>query len=196
MNTLVRNLTTAASSEPPDFRGAMRQLTGAVSVITVGRGDDISGMTITSVTSLAADPPSLLVCINRSASSWPLFERTGAFAVNVLQAHQQPIADRFAGKDGRTGRDRFAGADWTTLVTGVPVLADALAALDCSIEEVIERHSHAIVIGRVVATRLAPADTALAYWRGDYLSLDHGEDALRIADLGLPQSGLRARRAT
>jgi flavin reductase (DIM6/NTAB) family NADH-FMN oxidoreductase RutF len=56
-------------SPAADFRGAMRHLVGAVSVITVGRGDDVTGMTVTSVSSLAVDPPSLIVSVNRSASS-------------------------------------------------------------------------------------------------------------------------------
>ena len=92
-----------------DFRGAMRQLVGGVSVVTVGQGQDISGMTVSSVTSLSIDPPSLIVAINRSASSWPLLVRDGVFGVNVLSADQRDIAERFTGKNGAKGRDRFAG---------------------------------------------------------------------------------------
>jgi flavin reductase (DIM6/NTAB) family NADH-FMN oxidoreductase RutF len=192
MNSLVRDIA-PRDLDPAAFRSAMRQLAGAVSVITTGRGDDISGMTVSSVTSLSAEPPSLLVCINRNASSWPLLERTGAFAVNVLHAGQQEVAERFTGKGGLTGRARFAGAAWTTLGTGVPVLDGALAALDCTVEEVIERHSHAIVIGRVVATRQAAAEAALTYWQGAYLPLEAAEDAARIATIGLPGRDVRNR---
>jgi flavin reductase (DIM6/NTAB) family NADH-FMN oxidoreductase RutF len=137
---------------------------------------------------LSAEPPSLLVCVNRLASSWPLFSSHGAFAVNILHAEQQDIADRFAGRDGVTGAARFDGAAWTTLVTGVPVLTDSLAAIDCHIEEVIERHSHAVVIGRVAAVHVGRRSAALAYWQGDYAALDHGEDAVRLADVSLPLS--------
>ncbi|MDR3466293.1 MAG: flavin reductase family protein [Xanthobacteraceae bacterium] len=168
------------------FRSAMRQLAGGVSVVTVGRGAEISGMTVTSVTSLSAEPPSLLVCVNRGASSWPLLEKHRAFAVNILNADQQDIADRFAGRHGVSGAARFDGARWTTLVTGTPVLADCLASLDCRVEEVIERHSHAIVIGRVAAVRAGERTAALAYWHGDYVALDRDEDAVRLADVSLP----------
>ena len=67
MNSVVRDITSTAKSPPDDFRGAMRQLTGGVSVITAGRGKDISGMTVTSVSSLSVDPPALIVSVNRTA---------------------------------------------------------------------------------------------------------------------------------
>ncbi len=188
MNSLIRIVQTDLEPSTAGFRSAMRQLAGGVSVITVGRDQDISGMTVTSVTSLSAEPPSLLVCINRQSSSWPLFEKYGSFGVNILHAEQQHIAERFTGRDGVSGTARFEGAQWTTLVTGVPVLVNGLAAIDCNIEEVIHRHSHAIVIGRVVAVRVTRQTAALAYWQGNYVALDHDEDALRLATVSLPAS--------
>ncbi|MFK4525922.1 flavin reductase (DIM6/NTAB) family NADH-FMN oxidoreductase RutF [Bradyrhizobium japonicum] len=86
MNVVPRDLMTETAVSSADFRGAMRHLTGGVSVITAGRGKDITGMTVTSVTSLAVDPPTLLVSINRDASSFPLIRRYGAFGVNILAA--------------------------------------------------------------------------------------------------------------
>jgi len=79
------------------FRGAMRHLAGGVSVITPG-GSDISGMTVTSVSSLSVEPPSLIVSVNRAASSWPLLKRYGHFGVNILTADQIDIAERFTGR--------------------------------------------------------------------------------------------------
>jgi flavin reductase (DIM6/NTAB) family NADH-FMN oxidoreductase RutF len=134
---------------PDDFRGAMRHLVGGVSVITAGRGDDVTGMTVTSVSSLSLDPPTLIVSVNRASSTWPLIERHGAFGVNILTADQLDIAERFAGTNGLKGRERFAGAEWIIRASSAPLLVGALAAIDCEVEEVIERHSHAIVIGRV-----------------------------------------------
>ncbi|MCQ6458473.1 flavin reductase family protein, partial [Vibrio parahaemolyticus] len=89
-------------------------------------------------------------------------------------------ADRFAGRHGVSGAARFEGASWTALVTGTPVLATALATLDCRVEEVIERHSHAIVIGEVVAIGVRDQGAALAYWRGNYVALDNEEEAARL----------------
>jgi flavin reductase (DIM6/NTAB) family NADH-FMN oxidoreductase RutF len=186
MNATVTRITIDREAASADFRAAMRQLTGGVSVITVGRGRDITGMTVTSVSSLSVDPPSLIVAINRSASSWPILKRDGFFGVNILNADQIDIAERFAGKDGVKGADRFAGAEWVTRVSGVPLLVGALAAIDCEVEDIIERHSHAIVIGRALDLRLSPRSAALAYWQGQYVAIDRAEDAIRLAEVSLP----------
>jgi flavin reductase (DIM6/NTAB) family NADH-FMN oxidoreductase RutF len=194
MNSVVRHIAIArqvpqeTSQEVPqgNFRGAMRQLTGGVSVITAGRGKDISGMTVTSVSSLSVDPPTLIVSINRGASSWPLVQRYGFFGVNILTSDQIEIAERFAGKDGLKGAERFAGAEWTTRASGVPLLSGALAAIDCEVEEIIERHSHGIVIGRVLDLQLSTRTAALAYWQGQYVAIDRDEDAVRLAEVSVP----------
>jgi flavin reductase (DIM6/NTAB) family NADH-FMN oxidoreductase RutF len=169
-----------------DFRAAMRRLAGGVSVITTGFGDDISGMTVTSVSSLAVDPPSLIVSINRASSSWPLLQRHPYFGVNILNADQLDIAERFTGKGGLKGAGRFAGADWNVRPSGVRLLTGALAAIECEAEDIIERHSHAIVIGRVLHLELSPHQAALAYWHGDYVAIDREEDMVRLADVSLP----------
>jgi flavin reductase (DIM6/NTAB) family NADH-FMN oxidoreductase RutF len=192
MNSVVRNIAIAREVSSTDFRGAMRQLTGGVSVITAGRGKDISGMTVTSVSSLSVEPAALIVSINREASSWPLVTRHGFFGVNILASDQIDIAERFTGKGGLKGAARFAGAEWTTRVSGVPLLIGALAAIDCEVEDVIERHSHAIVIGRVLDLQLSSRTAALAYWQGQYVAIDRDEDAVRLAEVSVP--GPRAAR--
>jgi flavin reductase (DIM6/NTAB) family NADH-FMN oxidoreductase RutF len=186
MNVVPRDLMTENAVSSADFRGAMRHLTGGVSVITAGRGKDITGMTVTSVTSLSVDPPTLLVSINRDASSFPLIRRYGAFGVNILAADQLDVAERFAGKGGLKGADRFAGAQWVTSVSGVPLLVGALSAVDCEVEEIVERHSHGIVIGRVRDIKNSTRTAALAYWHGQYVAVDQDEDAARLADVSLP----------
>ena len=191
MNVVPRDLMTETAVSSADFRGAMRHLTGGVSVITAGRGKDITGMTVTSVTSLAVDPPTLLVSINRDASSFPLIRRYGAFGVNILAADQLDIAERFAGKGGLKGADRFAGSQWVTAVSGVPLLVGALSAVDCEVEEIVERHSHGIVIGRVSSVRNSTGNAALAYWHGQYVAVDQDEDAARLAEVSVPARGLR-----
>ena len=150
------------------FRQAFRHLAGGVSVITTGHGHDRTGLTATSVSSLSAEPPTLMFGLNLSASSFPVLARNRSFGVNFLNAAQKQVADRFAGRNGEKGPARYAGADWTSGLTGAPLLAGALAALDCEVEEIIQRHSHAIIIGRVREVRLGGNDAALVYWRGDY----------------------------
>ena len=186
MNSVVRHITIPHRASTGDFRGAMRQLTGGVSVVTAGRGKDISGMTVTSVSSLSVDPPTLIVSVNRESSSWPLLQRYGAFGVNILSADQLDVAERFSGKGGLKGAERFAGAQWVTRATGVPLLAGSLAAIDCDVEEVIERHSHAIVIGRVRDVITSVPHTALTYWDGQYVAIDQNEDNLKLAEVSVP----------
>lgn len=189
MNSLVRDIAIDREVSSADFRNAMRRLTGGVSVITAGRGRDISGMTVTSVSSLSAEPPALIVSVNRSASSWPLIQRHGFFGVNILNADQFEIAERFTGKGGLIGAERFAGAEWFTRASGVPLLSGALAAIECEVEETIERHSHAIVIGRVLDVAFSARNAALAYWQGQYLAIDRDEDIAKLAEVSLPGSG-------
>jgi len=186
MNSIVRSVSIDTEVTSSDFRSAMRQLTGGVSVITAGRGRDISGMTVTSVSSLSVDPPALIVSINREASSWPLVKRYGFFGVNILASDQIDIAERFTGKGGLKGADRFAGARWMTRASGVPLLSDALAAIDCEVEDIVERHSHAIVIGRVLDVAVSARTAALAYWQGRYVAIDQDEDAAKLAEVSVP----------
>jgi 3-hydroxy-9,10-secoandrosta-1,3,5(10)-triene-9,17-dione monooxygenase reductase component len=156
------------------LKDAMRRLVGGVSVITAGVGEARTGLTVTSAHSLSVDPPTMLVCVNRSASTWPVIRREGCFCVNILDARHQRIADRFTGRGGAKGADRYEGAHWRQFATGAFGLEDALAVIDCAVEEIIERHSHGIVIGAVQAIHVGAGGEALVYGRGRYraLSLD------------------------
>lgn len=155
-------------ADPHVFRAAMRELAGGVAVVTVGSGRDITGFTATSLASLSAHPPRLLVCVALNSMSWPVLQVSPYFAVNLLRSSEHEIANRFAGRDGLEGAARFAGTEWTTLVTGSPVLEKALAALDCEAEEMLSRYDHAIVVGRVCAIQTDPGSLPLVYWDGDY----------------------------
>ncbi|WP_293860268.1 flavin reductase family protein [uncultured Alsobacter sp.] len=155
-------------ADPASFRQAMRELAGHVSVIATGSGAARTGFTATSVSSLSAEPPTLLVCLNRASSSYPVLSRSGAFTVNVLHAGQQSVAERFSGAGGLKGLARYEGADWLTLASGAPALAGASAVFDCVVDELIERHTHAIVIGKVLAATTEPGFAALLYRNGRY----------------------------
>lgn len=167
MSTLEVDTVNATES----FRHAMRRLPSGVSVITVGKGSDVSGLTVTSVSSLSIEPETVIFGINRKSSAWPILSRYGVFGVNVLNARQAEIAERFSGRGGVKGAGRYLGARWMTKITGARLLTDALAALDCEVEDIIERHSHDIVIGRVRYVHLSSNRSALAYWHGKYLEV-------------------------
>lgn len=154
-----------------DFRDAMRAFVGNCSVLTVGDGDDASGLVVTSAISLSADPPLLLACVNRTASAHPLLVKYGRFGWSSLGADHQAVAERFSGFGGVKGAARYEGAEWETAVTGARLLKGAAAAFDCTVEEMIDRATHTILIGRVRAIRMTPGAGALVYWNGGYRAL-------------------------
>ena len=169
----------------------MRHLPNGVCVVTFGRGDARTGMTATSVSSLSVEPPTILVSVNRASSSYAELARSRAFGVNVLASEHQDVADRFAGRGGEQGLERYAERRWFTLNSGVWLLSDAVAAFDCEVEEIIERHTHAIVIGRITGLVASGGPSALVYWRGGYDQLGWSNEEISRA-IGL--SPIRAQK--
>jgi flavin reductase (DIM6/NTAB) family NADH-FMN oxidoreductase RutF len=153
------------------FRHAMRALSSGVAIIACGEGETRLGCTVTSLASLSVAPPTLIVCLARSSSTLAGLREAGAFSISLLAARHQALAHRFSGHSGVHGPHRFDSAQWLTLSTGAPVLAGAIAAFDCLLEEVIERHSHAIVLGAVVSLKEGVDEPVLARRRGEYARL-------------------------
>ncbi len=152
------------------FRDAMRAFVGNCSLLTVGSGEQATGLVVTSGISLSADPALILACVNRSSSSWPLFSPGGIFGWSSLGAAHQGVAERFSGFGGVKGPARYEGAIWDT-VEGAQLLSGAPTAFACTVEEMIDRATHSIVIGRVRAIRTTANAGALIYWNGQYRSL-------------------------
>ena len=154
------------------LKAAMQRLSGGVAVVTAGVGSARTGFTATSVTSLSVDPPTMLVCVNRASSSLPTLRRMGHFCVNILGGGHQALAERFAGVGGRRGEARYEGFDWIEMPSGASALAEAEANVDCLVEEILDRHSHAIVLGSVASVRIARHDGgSLVYRRGRFRTL-------------------------
>jgi flavin reductase (DIM6/NTAB) family NADH-FMN oxidoreductase RutF len=163
------------------YRDAMRQLVAGVCVVTFGAGEEKTGVIATSVVAVSAEPPSLLFCIQRGATSYSAVASSDAFAVNVLTADQRETADRFAGsRDLRNGDPAFSEA-WRELPSGVPGLATAAAILDCEVEERLERSTHAIIVGRVRHVLVGDACGALLYWRAAYDQIGWRKDEIARA---------------
>ena len=159
--------------EELSLKQAMRRLVGGVSVITVGIGEERTGLTATSAVSLSMDPPTMLIAVNRSSSTWPILLKRRHFCVNILHADQEQVALRFAGVDGVKGVARYEGAEWTVMGSGASGLDGAMAVIDCDVEEIIERHSHGIVLGAVRDVRGAMLDgEALVYGHGRFGSIN------------------------
>jgi flavin reductase (DIM6/NTAB) family NADH-FMN oxidoreductase RutF len=152
-----RQRLTASSS---DFIAAMGQHVSSVCVITTLDNNTRYGLTATAMSSVCAEPPRLLVCINKQGTSHEKILATGQFCVNVLSEHQDHIAKAFSGMLGRDF-DKFSIGDWSTLVTGAPVLNGSTAVFDCQVKEIMDQFSHSIVIGEVLATSSLAIDPLL-----------------------------------
>lgn len=155
-----------------NFRLAMREFASGVAIVTCANGKERAGCTATALTSFSLSPPSLIICLERSSSTLAVLKQASAFAVNILAAQHGALASRFAGRNGLEGEARFEQGDWSALKTGAPALVDALASLDCRVEEIFERHTHAIVIGAVQAVRVGAKRSGLLHWRSRFETLD------------------------
>lgn len=154
-----------------DFRQSMRQLAGTVTVVATGSAGARFGLTATAICSLSDDPPTLLACVNRSASAHDVIQKNRSFSVNLLSGEQAAVANRFAGRSGLRGEARFEGATWGTLHTGSPILKDALAAFDCQVAQEQVFPTHTIFIGKVVAAAAREDADPLIYIRGAFRRL-------------------------
>jgi flavin reductase (DIM6/NTAB) family NADH-FMN oxidoreductase RutF len=139
--------------------------TGATVVTTLG-GDGPRGFLGLSATHLTADPPTMLVSIDSKTTALAGVRSSGHFAVNYLPAAALAVAEAFTSKSVR-GADRFAAGEWRTLVSGAPVLKNALGVFDCLVKEIIVRDCVNIVIGRVLAAAIADG-VPLIYFQGRF----------------------------
>ncbi len=164
-------------TKPDDRHGdALLQLPGGVSLLTIGHAPDHVGVTVNSVTWLPGEPAQVLVPIHRAAASLLMLAQCRSFGISVLASHHSNVAARFNGRSRPLARTRFPGDCWHTLVTGSALLCDALAAVDCKLDEIVERPYFAVVVGRVVAVRTRTVAGPLLYWKGDYHGLPHADE--------------------
>lgn len=148
-----------------DFRRAMRRVASTVNVITICVGGTPMGITATAMSSISMDPPSLLVCINRTSSMHGSMEDVSHFRVNVLHRDQEEMARMFA--DRRHQALRFSEG-WTVDCERPPRLVDAQASLLC---RRIDHHrfgTHSIFIGQVEEVVLREEVAPLVYLNGNY----------------------------
>jgi flavin reductase (DIM6/NTAB) family NADH-FMN oxidoreductase RutF len=132
------------------FWTAVGQRALGASVVTARGSDGPAGFLGLSTAHVCADPPTMLVSIDKRTSALQAILESRHFAINYLAAEQGDIADIFGGKGDLKGADRFSRGTWETLSSGAPVLSDAAGAIDCTLEETIERHGVVIALGRVV----------------------------------------------
>lgn len=158
-------MATEAADLSSDFRRAMRRVASTVNVITVCVGGEPMGITATAMSSLSLDPPSLLICINRTASLHSPLEDVSHFCVNVLHRSQEAIARMFADRSQQALR--FAEG-WTVDCVAPPRLADAQAAILCRRIRHFPYGTHSIFIGEVEEVAVRGDVDPLLYVNGRY----------------------------
>lgn len=160
-----RNRETSAADR---LRLAMRQVASTVAVVTAGHDGHFGGATVTSVTSVSMDPPTLLVCVNRSVRLNTLLQAAGSFRVNYLGRGHEAVAQAFG---GGAVPDRFRVGRWNLDAAPAPELVDALAQISCRLDGAFECGTHTIFVGAVEEVRLGAAAEPLLYCNGGYARL-------------------------
>jgi flavin reductase (DIM6/NTAB) family NADH-FMN oxidoreductase RutF len=163
-------------TQPPDriidprafWRAIAQRATGST-VVTARSATGPAGFLGLSATHLCADPPLVMVAIDKRTSALPTILAARHFALNFLPREATAIADMFGGKGTLKRAERFATAPWVTLATGAPILRDAIGAIDCRLEETIARHGVVIAIGQVVDAMEGTGGVPLIHFRGGYL---------------------------
>jgi flavin reductase (DIM6/NTAB) family NADH-FMN oxidoreductase RutF len=157
--------------DPHQFRHVVGHLPSGVTVITTKVGGRRYGMTASSVTSLSADPPMMLACINNAVPTADAVSRSGGYVVNILGEDQGELAQQFA----VASRDKFRSVAVREGVNGMPLLADALAHIECEVTETVVGGTHTIFLGRVVSAT-AGAGQPLTYYRGGFGRFEFARD--------------------
>jgi flavin reductase (DIM6/NTAB) family NADH-FMN oxidoreductase RutF len=153
MEQIVKPVETAEN-----FIAAMGLAATSVSVVTTDGVAGRFGLTVSAISSVSADPPLILACINRKSPAVAAIDANGVFAVNLLAAHNQAYAETFAGRPKDGNPFDFANHSWEQGRTGLPLVSETTAAFECALEASYDAGSHRIFIGRVLAAHKGSAD--------------------------------------
>ena len=153
------------------FRAAMRHVAATVYAVTTGHVGERHGILATAVSSLSFDPPSLLVCVNRTASLHGPLASAETFCVNVLGLGNRDVAEHFM----HSGADRFEVGEWIE-EHGVPVLATAQSSFVCRRAHCHEFGTHSIFIGELIAAKHRADAAPLTYYDRHYIDISEAPE--------------------
>jgi flavin reductase (DIM6/NTAB) family NADH-FMN oxidoreductase RutF len=153
--------------EKQQFRRICGKFASGITIATVLDTEGAChGMTANSFTSVSLTPPLVLICVDHRARIREHFRIGAHFGINILSAGQKDLSDRFAG----SGYNRFEGVAWHPGQTGVPLLPDVLATIECARGNVVTAGDHDIVIGEVIHADCRDGEP-LVFYGGQYRSL-------------------------
>lgn len=147
------------------FKQALQYWASGVTVVTThSKTFGLQGMTVSAFSSVSAEPPQVLVCVNRSVATSEGICESGMFAVNILAATQTEVSNTFA--SALLHEERFAAVPWEAGQNGAPLLTESIAALECKVVEQISAGTHWILLGEVQRTVLRSGEPLLYYKAG------------------------------
>ena len=127
-----------------------RRFVTGVTVVTTMDGEVPRGLAVNAFASVSLEPPTVMVCVQRTSGTHDCLFRAGHLAVNILSTDQLDVVTRFAGKSP----DKFAGLDWAPGPFGSPLLARSSAQMEVEIRERLQASTHTVFICRVVAAQV------------------------------------------
>jgi flavin reductase (DIM6/NTAB) family NADH-FMN oxidoreductase RutF len=147
------------------FKQTMSCWASGITIVTTKHEDRLLAMTASSFTSLSAEPPLILVAVNKSARTHPKIPEQRAFGVMILASNQEEVSSYGAGFYGQEG-NFLPGVAFHQEITGAPILNECLAWMDCSLYAAYDAGDHTIYIGKIEATGSQHGDPLLWYSRG------------------------------
>jgi len=157
------------------YRHAISRFLTGVTIVTTAVEGKPSGLTATAIASVTLEPPTLLACLNRESTTCLAIAQAGRFTVNILASEQTELAKLFASRDADKFQQLAArGQEIELSALGTPLLAGALASLDCTVCATTDVGTHRIFFGEVQHVRCAEG-APLGYFRGAFLDRIAGD---------------------
>lgn len=147
------------------FRSAMANLSAGVCVLTTDGAYGRGGTTVSASCSVTDAPPTVVVCVNRSATSYEAFANNEAIAINILSSEHEDIALIFANATDVPRERRFDDERWDLTTHGVPVLGGAAASVVGRVASVVEQGSHSVFFVEVRHVASRPEASGLVYFQ-------------------------------
>lgn len=155
----------APNFSPSEFRQALGMFATGVTIVTARTASgSLAGLTANSFNSVSLSPPLVLWSLAKAAGSMAAFSTGSHYAINILSADQQALAQQFASKD----IDRFAGVEFVSGVAGAPLLAGAVASFECFNRSQYEEGDHVIFVGEVERCSYTAGAAPLLYHGGKF----------------------------
>jgi 3-hydroxy-9,10-secoandrosta-1,3,5(10)-triene-9,17-dione monooxygenase reductase component len=146
------------------MRDVLGRFFAGITIVTASDGARPFGFTCQSVTSVSLDPPYVSFCPVRTSTTWRMMRDIEALCVNILADAQHHVCEQFAVR----AADKFAGVPWRPASNGAPLIEDAVATIEATVEFEHEAGDHTIVVAQVTGLHALDDRLPLLFYRGGY----------------------------